>query len=161
MVNMESRYTLEERERIIETSARIAAKHAAEPRPNIGAARLRKLERIIEDEQREREIVRKIHEPEPEPVAQPQPETNPSWIDLINQHIEQRLSEERHLILEQVGEFLHEHFVKRGEEKPKLTAEDVRQLRIDLATTRSEFREMRETIQSTAKGEPRPERSVN
>jgi hypothetical protein len=160
MVNMESRYTLEERERIIEMSQRIAAKHAAEPRPAIDAARLRKIERIIEKEQREREIVRKIHEPDPEPVAQPEPEPNPSWWDLIDQRIEQRVAEERRLILEQVGEFLHENFVKRGEE-PRLTEEGARQLRIDLVNTRSEFRELREAIQASAKGERRPERSVN
>jgi hypothetical protein len=95
-------------------------------------------------------------EPEPQPSVQ----QAPRWWDLIDERIEQRVAEERRFILEQVGEFLHEHFVKRGEETSSLKADDIRALRIDIAALKSSFADWR-AANAAAKDEPHPARSVN
>jgi hypothetical protein len=162
-----SKYSPEEREAIL----RQAREHVANREPLSDAARFRKLERILDEQQRERApIIRKVHDDsrEPEPVPE---QTNPDWWTLIDQRIEQRinerLAEEREFLLEVMGQSLGEFvadMAEQQEKSSKLKAEDVRALRIDLADTRAAFqeniREMREAV-ATKKGEPRPERSVN
>jgi hypothetical protein len=159
----------EQRERIL-AAARAAV---ATREPVSDAARLKQLEAICEREHRENApIVHKtfFNEPEPQPEPQQTYEQQPWWQwvdDRINFLVEQRVQDERRFILEVVGNALGELTAENAfkVDKSGLSADDARQLRLDLADARSEFTEnlrmLREAL-AVSRNEPRPAtRTVN